>query len=137
MIEITPALSINEDELHFDFIRSAGPGGQNVNKVATAVQLRFPVCSSSLPEEIKARLIHIAGKRVNNDGTLIIESKRFRTQEQNKGAAIKRLVDWIRKASQKPKARRKTKPTRASKQERLDTKKKRGQIKKLRQKSAF
>jgi ribosome-associated protein len=137
MLEITPTLHIDERELHFDFIRSAGPGGQNVNKVATAVQLRFAVPSSTLPEDVKTRLIHMAGKRVSQEGVLIIEAKRFRTQEQNKEAAIQRLIELVRKALAKPKPRRKTRPTRSSKQERLKAKKKRGEIKKLRQNKAF
>jgi len=133
MIEITPTLNIDESELQFDFIRSAGPGGQNVNKVATAVQLRFPIPSSTLPDEVKERLIRLAGKRVTQDGVLIIEAKQFRTQEQNKEAAIQRLVDWVKKAAYKPKPRKKTKPTKAAKQARLEAKKKRGEIKKSRQ----
>lgn len=133
MLEITPSFSIDERELQFDFIRAAGPGGQNVNKVATAVQLRFDIVnSSSLASDIKGRLIQLAGKRVNADGVLMLEAKRFRTQEQNREDAIQRLVELIRKALLKPKPRRKTKPTAASKEKRLKAKKVKGATKRLR-----
>ncbi|HSL43099.1 MAG TPA: alternative ribosome rescue aminoacyl-tRNA hydrolase ArfB [Anaerolineales bacterium] len=133
MIEITSTLQIDERDLQIDFIRSSGPGGQNVNKVATAVQLRFDVHASSLPEEAKARLLQFAGKRITTEGELLIEAKRFRTQEQNREDAIQRFAELVRKSLVKPKARRKTKPTQASKQERLKEKKRRGEIKKMRQ----
>ena len=133
MIEITPSLQIDERDLQIDFIRASGPGGQNVNKVATAVQLRFDVRAASFPEDVKARLTQLAGKRVSNEGLLLIEAKRFRTQEQNRQDAINRFVELVRKALIPPKARAKTKPTGASREERLKAKKKRGEIKKLRQ----
>ena len=133
MIEITPSLQIDERELQIDFVRASGPGGQNVNKVATAAQLRFDVRASLLPEDVKARLIHLAGNRVTAEGVLLIEAKRFRTQENNREDAIQRFVELVRKALVKPKARKKTKPTQASKEERLKEKKRRGEIKKLRQ----
>lgn len=133
MLEITSTLSIDEGDLHFDFIRSAGPGGQNVNKVATAVQLRFDIPASSLPEEIKVRLIKLAGGRVTLDGVLIIEAKRHRTQEQNKEDAVERLIALIKRAAYRPQHRRPTRPTYGSKQERLKVKKQRGAIKKSRQ----
>jgi len=133
MLEITPPFSIDERELQFDFIRSAGPGGQNVNKVATAVQLRFNIVNSpSLASDIKGRLIQLAGKRVNADGVLMLEAKHFRTQEQNRADAIQRLVELIRKALVKPKPRRTTKPTAASKEKRLKAKKVKGATKRLR-----
>ena len=135
MLEITPGLFIDERELQIDFIRASGPGGQNVNKVATAVQLRFKVWDSSLPEEAKARLTHLAGKRITSEGMLLIEAKRFRTQEQNREAALQRFVELVRKSLVKPKARRKTKPTRASKEARLKEKKRKRDIKRLRNKS--
>ncbi len=119
MIEIIPTIQLDERELEFSFVRSSGPGGQNVNKVATAVQLRFAILPSSLPEEVKARLIDLAGKRVTQDGVLIIEAKSFRTQEQNREAAIRRFVELARRAAQKPKMRTKTRPTQASQQRRL------------------
>jgi len=133
MIEITPSLQIDERELQIDFVRAAGPGGQNVNKVATAAQLRFEVRASALPEEAKARLVHLGGKRVTAEGVLLIEAKRFRTQEQNREDAIQRFVELVRQSLVKPKRRRKTKPTLASKEKRLEMKKKRGAIKKMRQ----
>ena len=133
MIEITPSLKIDERELQIDFVRASGPGGQNVNKVATAAQLRFDLNASSLPEEVKKRLIHLAGKRITSEGVLLIEAKRFRTQEQNREDAIQRFVDLVRRSLIRPKARKKTKPTKASKEERLKEKKRRGEIKKMRQ----
>jgi len=133
MIEITPSLQIDERELQIDFVRASGPGGQNVNKVATAVQLRYDVGASLLPEEVKRRLIHLAGNRITAERELLIEAKRFRTQEQNRADAIQRFSDLVRSALVRPKTRRKTKPTKASKEERLKEKKKRGEIKKFRQ----
>jgi ribosome-associated protein len=132
MIEITPSLSVDERELTFEYIRASGPGGQNVNKVATAVQLRFDVSTSSLPEDVKQRLRHLAGKRVTSNGVLVIEAKRFRTQEQNRFDAMERFIELVKKASVKPKARKKTKPTAASKEKRLQSKKQRGRIKQVR-----
>lgn len=133
MIEVTPDVLINENELSFDFIRSSGPGGQNVNKVASGVQLRFNVDqSTTLPEEIKHRLRRLAGSRITADGVLVIEAKRYRSQEQNRADAIARLVSLIYQASQKPKPRRKTKPTAAAQAERLEAKKRRGAIKRAR-----
>ena len=135
MIEITPSLHIDERELQIDFVRASGPGGQNVNKVATAAQLRFDVRASSLPEDVKARLIHLAGNRITSEGVLLIEAKRFRTQEQNREDAMQRLTELVRKSLIKPKARKKTNPTKASKEVRLKEKKRRGEIKKMRQAS--
>ncbi|MBN2119013.1 MAG: aminoacyl-tRNA hydrolase [Anaerolineales bacterium] len=133
MIEITPALQIDEGELQIDFMRASGPGGQNVNKVATAAQLRFDVRASSLPEPVKERLRHLAGKRLTSEGILLIEAKRFRTQEQNREDAIQRFAELIRRSLVKPKARKKTKPTQAAKEQRLQEKKRKGEIKKMRQ----
>lgn len=135
MLEITPDFQINQDELQIDFTRASGPGGQNVNKVATAVQLRFAVRDSSLPEEAKERLTRLAGKRITSDGILLIEAKRFRTQEQNREDALQRFVGLVRKSFEKPRARKKTKPTKASKEIRLKEKKRKGDIKRLRNKS--
>lgn len=133
MIKITNTLAIHEDELHEDFIRSSGPGGQNVNKVSTAVQLRFDVAhSKSLPEEVRARLLKLSGNRITTDGVLIIEAQRFRSQVRNRQDAQDRLVALIRAATEKPKPRKKTRPSLASKQRRLDSKRHRSQSKRLR-----
>ena len=136
MLEISPTLKINDDELHFDFIRSAGPGGQNVNKTATAVQLRFDIANSpSLASDLKGRLIRLSGNRVTSDGILLIEAKRFRTQEQNREDALQRFAELLRQAATPPKPRKKTKPTAASKTRRLQAKKIRGAVKRTRRQS--
>src|SRR3990172_1483159 len=122
-----------DKELSLEYIRASGPGGQNVNKVATAVQLRFDVVNSpSLASDLKGRLIRLAGKRITADGVLIIEAKKYRTQEGNRAEAVQRFYDLIQKRSEKPKLRHKTKPTKASKEKRLKEKKKGGEIKKMR-----
>jgi ribosome-associated protein len=133
MIRITPSISIDERELQLEFIRASGPGGQKVNKVATAVQLRFDVTNSpSLPKDVRERLIRLAGKRATEDGVLVIEARRYRTQDRNRKDAIDRLISLIRKAAVPPKPRRKTKPTLASKERRLLEKRRRGEIKRQR-----
>jgi len=137
MLEITPTFHIDERELQFDFVRAAGPGGQNVNKVATAVQLRFNIHASALPDDAKARLISMAGQRATKEGELLLEAKRFRTQEQNRMDAIQRFSELVRKALIRPKARRKTKPSAASKEKRLRSKKVKGEIKRIRQSKSF
>jgi ribosome-associated protein len=133
MIEITPSVQIDEQEVEYIYVRSPGPGGQNVNKVSSAVQLRFNVQESfSLPEEAKKRLVRLAGKRMTSGGILIIEARQYRSQEQNRQAAQERLKRIIRQALEPPKPRHKTKPTRASVIRRLESKQKRGEIKRLR-----
>lgn len=135
MITITSSLQINEEDLKFTFVRSSGPGGQNVNKVSTAVQLKFDIKSSEdLPDEVKIKLIKIGGKRISSKGILLIEARRFRTQEKNKLDAIERLITIIKKAATKEKLRSKTKPTKKSDEKRIETKKHKSLIKHSRKK---
>lgn len=130
-------MMIRPDEVHFEFVRASGPGGQNVNKVASAVQLRFDVWNSqSIRPEVKDRLLRLAGKRVNLAGELVIEAKRFRTQLRNREDAMARLLHFIELASVPPKVRHKSKPTRASKLQRLQEKKRRSQVKQYRSRSS-
>ncbi|MBU0513621.1 MAG: aminoacyl-tRNA hydrolase [Proteobacteria bacterium] len=133
MIGITPTIELDERELEFDFVRASGPGGQNVNKVATAVQLRFDAANSpSLAEDVRRRLVVLGGKRVNREGVLIIDARRQRTQERNRQEAIDRLVELIRRAATPPKKRRPTAPSAAARQRRLRQKRRRADIKRLR-----
>lgn len=133
MLKVSPSIEINEEEIKVDFIRASGPGGQNVNKVSSAVQLRFNIIESpSLEAELKERLIKIAGNRVTDEGILVIEAKRYRTQEQNRFDAIQRLIAWIQKASEKPKLRKPTRPSVTARAARIGDKKKRGEIKRIR-----
>jgi ribosome-associated protein len=132
-MEITPTLSISDDELTYSFVRASGPGGQNINKVATAVQLRFDVRNShALHHEMKERLIRLAGSRMNQEGILVIEAKRFRTQEQNKADAEERLKFLLQKAARRPITRHATKPTLSARLKRIESKKMRGALKKQR-----
>jgi ribosome-associated protein len=133
MIYITENISISENELQEDFVRASGPGGQNVNKVSTAVQLRFDVVNSpSLPEDVKNRLKKLAGSKMTDNGILIIDSREYRTQNRNRAGALNRLIELVKKASEKPKRRIKTKPTKGAKEKRLQVKKQRSAVKTLR-----
>ena len=131
-IEIAPGIGIDESELAERFVRASGPGGQNVNKVSSAVELRFNVAASGLPAEVKQRLVDIAGSRITSDGDLLIDSREHRTQAQNREAARARLLALIRLAAIRPKKRRPGKPPKSSKEQRLKSKKQRGEIKKAR-----
>ena len=129
MIDITPTVTIDERELDERFVRASGPGGQNVNKVATAVELRLDVPASTLPEDVKARLIALAGKRISAEGVLLIDSRAFRTQALNRAAARERLAELIARAAKRPKSRRKTRPSKAAKERRLEAKVQRSHVK--------
>ena len=132
MIRITDTISIEERELEERFVRASGPGGQNVNKVSTAVELRFDVRASALPYDMKQRLIALAGSRMTGDDVLLIDSREHRTQAQNREAARARLVALLQHAAKRPKARRPTKPKRAAKEKRLESKRQRSEVKSLR-----
>jgi ribosome-associated protein len=132
MIRITDSLSIDEDEIVWSFSRASGPGGQNVNKVSTAAELRFDVGKAFLPEDLKQRLRPLAGRQLTLDGILVITAQETRSQERNREIALQKLIELLRKAAHRPKRRIATRPTRASKTRRLDSKSKRGQTKKLR-----
>jgi ribosome-associated protein len=133
MIRVTDTISIDEDEIEESFVRSSGPGGQNVNKLSTAVQLRFDVRHSpSLPNDVAIRLMRLAGKRLTKDGVIVLMAQNERSQERNRAEARERLFDLIREAAVKPIPRRATKPTKASKTKRLEGKKRRSDVKDMR-----
>lgn len=138
MIRVTERIAIEENELDESFIRASGPGGQNVNKVSSAVQLRFNARTSrSLPNDVSIRLQRLAGSRLTNEGVIVITANRHRSQDQNRDEARERLFDMIREAANPPPPRRATKPTRSSKKRRVDSKVKRGHIKKMRSNRSF
>ena len=133
LITIAPGVRVDDSAFEFNFIRASGPGGQNVNKVATAVQLRYD--TTVLPADVQLRLPVFSGKRLTADGVLIIDARRHRTQERNRADAVERLLEVLRQAAEKPKPRIKTKPTKASKQRRYDAKRERGTLKRKRHKA--
>ena len=129
MIRVSDRLWIDDRALSESFVRASGPGGQNVNKLSTAVQLRLDLSASGLPEEVRARVARLAGKRLTQDGAILIIAQRHRTQERNRADALDRLIELVRRAAAPPKPRRATKPTFASKQRRLETKARRSRVK--------
>jgi ribosome-associated protein len=133
MIPVTPRIALDESELEITFVRSSGPGGQNVNKVATAAQLRFDAAGSrSLPDDVRARLMAMAGSRLTREGVLVITARRFRTQERNRADAVERLVELIRAAATPPRPRHKTRVPRVEKARRVEAKRRRASTKRLR-----
>jgi ribosome-associated protein len=136
MIRIAPGIVIDERHIEERFLRAAGPGGQNVNKVATAVQLRFDVAGADLPDQVRQRLERLAGRRLTREGVLIIDAQRHRTQPRNRQDALDRLIELVRRARVAPRVRRKTRPPAAARERRLQTKKRRAGTKRLRGRAA-
>ena len=133
MIRVTKHIDLDENEIEYHFVRASGPGGQHVNKAATAVQLRFDAANSpSLPDDVRQRLIRLAGRQVTEEGVLIIDARRYRSQERNRRDATDRLLQLIRSAASRPKVRRRTKPTRAARERRLQEKRRRSETKRTR-----
>jgi ribosome-associated protein len=129
MLRLNHALAIDEDDLDISFVRASGPGGQNVNKLSTAAQLRYDTARLALPDDARERLVRLAGQRLTKDGIIVIHAQRFRTQERNRADATDRLVALLQEALQRPKPRRPTRPTLGSKKRRLEGKKRRGDVK--------
>jgi ribosome-associated protein len=129
MLRISRDLAIDPSDIEISFVRASGPGGQNVNKLSTAAQLRFNTRGIAVPDDARARLDRLAGQRMTKDGVIVIQAQRFRTQERNRADAIDRLLELLREAMTRPTPRRPTRPTKASKQRRLDSKKRRGDVK--------
>ena len=137
MLRVSHNLAIDEDDIDIAFVRASGPGGQNVNKLATAAQLRFDTSKAALPDDARARLTRLAGQRLTKEGVIVIHAQRFRTQERNRADAIDRLLEMLREAMVRPVPRRATKPTFGSKQRRLEGKKRRSDVKAKRNTARF